>query len=157
MRSTCSARSFAARMIYKPIVLCLCLVSTTGFSQAPHSATESISMRVAGHDIALSVDAKLHLASYAHDMMSGCALNSAAAKTVWNEQLNQPSRLYIHFVKPFENRSWGREMLPISEVLIGFDNDFFIGPEMSRHKEGSIISYSKCSGVLAVDKSRYRH
>jgi hypothetical protein len=106
-------------------------------------------MRVAGHEIALSIDAKLRLASYAHDMISGCALNSAAAKTVWNERLNQPSRLYIHFVKPFENHSGGREMLLISEVLIGFDNDFFIGPEMSRHK-GNIISHGKCPGDLAL-------
>lgn len=91
------------------------------------------------------------------ELIAGCGMNSRDHRDTLRDDpaaawklVEGQSHLYVYFVQPFENTGWWGESLTVSEVLIGFDGEWFIGPELSRH-DGVPVLHAKCSGGQALE------
>jgi hypothetical protein len=137
-------------------ILCLSLIviSAAAVAQDAPPKTASVSFHSAGSEVSLAAGSAERLSLSTQTAISRCALNSAEgpemfrdkeANALWDETFNNPSRLFLRFAAAFDNRSWSSKKIPISEVLISFDNDYFVGPVLSRH-DGTVVAFFKCFG-----------
>jgi len=121
----------------------------------------AISLRLGGKDVPLATDVSMRVAALAREMMSRCGPNTrqhrqnfgeAAGKTEWRwTDTLAGSRLHVVFAAPFETVSQLGGKLPVSEVVIGFEQqNLFVGPDFSRHA-GALAEHLNCEYLPALE------
>lgn len=133
---------------------------TAGSAMARDEVRE-ISLRLGGGDVPLAADVSLRVAALAREMMSRCGPNTrqhrqnfgdAAGNTEsrWTGTL-AGSRLHVVFAAPFETVSHLGGRFPVSEVVIGFEQQaLFVGPDFSRHA-GMVAEHLNCEYLPALE------
>jgi hypothetical protein len=107
-----------------------------------------------GVTIPLSVGQQAEIAARVQSLIVGCGMNSVSYPNLFSErvferewqQIRAGSHLYVSF--PARLRTT-RGAVPISEVVIGFDDPGFIGPELSRDGD-VVVGHVKCDGYRAL-------
>ena len=123
-------------------------------------AYQSLDLHIAGKRIPIDPFAGRRIARAARDMMGRCGFNSLQHSgnfgsgrpplvQRWNEVLSG-SHLYVRYAAPFESRSGLGETLPVTEVLIAFEDADRLGPEFTRHGE-SVVEHIRCGDPFALE------
>ena len=129
-----------------------------GMSQASSAGEDVVALLKDGQEVELNREEQALLAGRVRHLMSDCWLNSSRHPDRFAERelskewqgIAGGSHLRVQFNEAFESESWNAPPLPVSEVLVGLEDDYFIGPELTRH-EGNITAYIKCDGARALD------
>jgi hypothetical protein len=143
------------------VLCCMVTCALTAMQAAAGDEVKAISLRLSGRDVPLAAGVSVRVAALAREMMSRCGPNTrqhrqnfgdAAANTEsrWTGTL-AGSRLHIVFAAPFETVSHLGGRFPVSEVLIGFEQQaLFVGPEFSRHA-GMLAEHLNCEYLPALE------
>jgi hypothetical protein len=106
-----------------------------------------VTLTLNGSRISLSEMDESDVARRLEALIVGCGINAVATDdhsgepSEWN-RARAGSHLYVRFPRPLTTR---RGRLAISEVVVGFGDPSFIGPELSMHA-GRLIRHGKCDG-----------
>ncbi len=120
-------------------------------------AEADVSAFKGGERLILARSERALLAEGMRRLVQSCSLNSLDHPEIvsgpdearWKE-IESRSHLYARFDEPFEVPSNSEPTRLVSEVLVGFENPYLIGPELTRHG-GTIVAYEKCDGRLSLE------
>ena len=130
-------------------------------SAAAQHEVKAISLRLSGRDVPLAAGVSPRIAVLARAMMSRCGPNTrqhpqnfaggvSNTEARWDGTL-AGSRLHIVFAAPFETVSHLGGQLPVSEVVIGFEQQaLFVGPEFTRYA-GMPAEHLNCEYLPALE------
>lgn len=129
-----------------------------GVSQAGSTSNAVVSFKKGGQEVELTKAEQGLLAERIRHLMSDCWLNSSNHPDRFSErdlpkewqEMTSGTHIHAQFNEPFQSESWNAPPLPVSEVLVGLEHEYFIGPELTRH-EGTVTTYIKCDGQRALD------
>ncbi|MBI3370751.1 MAG: hypothetical protein HY017_03195 [Betaproteobacteria bacterium] len=121
---------------------------------------QSIEMRVGGSSIAFDAQLGSRVARAARDVMTHCGYNTlqhpgnfgsarASPAARWNQAL-AGAYLHVRFAAPFESRSGPGDALPVTEVLIAFEQDDHIGPGFTRNGD-TVVEHIRCGDKYALE------
>ncbi|MEW6688307.1 MAG: hypothetical protein AB1452_04350 [Pseudomonadota bacterium] len=146
-----TGRSELRELIRVAAAVAISIVCVHAASQvAPGRDGDAVAFRAQGKAIALTTEERSAIAARIGELMVGCGMNSISSPQIFAgralgkewQQARAGSHLHVRFEKALRSR---RGSLRISEVLIGFDDPGFIGPELTRHG-GEIVGHVKCDG-----------
>jgi hypothetical protein len=160
LRDNVPGRFFRAalRLMVPSFMVACALIAGSAAAQVE---VKAISLRLSGKEVPLAAGVRLSVAALAREMMSRCGPNTrqhpqnfgdgaADTDSRWTGTL-AGSRLHIVFAAPFETVSHLGGKLPVSEVVIGFEQrQLFVGPEFSRH-EGALAEHLSCEYLPALE------
>jgi len=152
MRRTMTAHAVAAAMIGAAVA------PAAGAADFP--PYRSIEMRVGGSSVAFDAELGRRVARAARDVMKHCGFNTlqhpgnfgsarASPATRWNQAL-AGAYLHVRFAAPFESRSELADALPVTEVLIAFEQDDHIGPGFTRNGD-AVVEHIRCGDKYALE------
>jgi hypothetical protein len=143
------------------VLCCMLACALAAGPAAAQDEVKAISLRLSGREVPLAAGVSVRVAALAREMMSRCGPNTrqhrqnfgdaaANAESRWTGTL-AGSRLHIVFAAPFETVSHLGGQFPVSEVLIGFEQqELFVGPEFSRHA-GMLAEHLNCEYLPALE------
>lgn len=122
---------------------------------------DRISLRLGGREIALSPVVHARIAGLAREIVAVCGPNSVRHPGNFGPQalgvehrlggLLQASRLHIVFAKTVQARSQLGGDMPVSEAVIGLEDEkLFVGPTITRH-EGAVAEHLQCGYLASLE------
>jgi hypothetical protein len=117
---------------------------------SPPGGDPEVALSLGSGPVALTPGQRADVARRAASLLTGCAMDSMDSPKVFEGRV--PARewqdaragqhLYVRLASPVSSRHGRRQ---ISEIVVGFGSDTFIGPELSRHGD-EVTAYVKCDG-----------
>lgn len=158
MRRTTTARgTMTARAIAAAMLGAVAAPAAVAADFPPH---RSIEMRVGGSSIAFDAELGGRVARAARDIMKRCGFNTlqhpgnfgsqrASPATRWNQAL-AGAYLHVRFAAPFESRSGLGDAVPVTEVLIAFEQDDHVEPGFTRNGD-TVVEHIRCGDKYALE------
>ncbi len=144
------------------VPLCLALAALACSTALHAQDYKHLSLRLDGREVALPASTARRMAGLAQEMMSRCGPNTllhrdnfgaaaARAEARWKTTDAAASRLHVVYAQPFDTRSLLGGKVPVSEVLIGFDQEgHFVGPDFSRHDRVT-VEHMACDYLASLE------